>query len=111
MHRIVLHHVYDLRHTHTLHYNMCNIGLTYTFYQTFFQDGLTASARGDGAFCANSPARAVESELGVRGLARYWDPAGLADGGSTENFAGRRQTELKHGRVSTLATALLAGPS
>jgi len=34
----------------------------------------------------------------------FWDPAGFTADGSVENFARRRQTELKHGRVSMLAT-------
>ena len=34
----------------------------------------------------------------------FWDPAGLSSGGSVENFKRRRQTELKHGRISMLAT-------
>ena len=32
----------------------------------------------------------------------FWDPAGFTADGSTENFARRRQTELKHGRISML---------
>ena len=31
----------------------------------------------------------------------FWDPAGLSSDGSVENFKRRRQTELKHGRIST----------
>ena len=34
----------------------------------------------------------------------FWDPAGLSSDGSVENFKRRRQTELKHGRISMLAT-------
>merc|ERR1712216_1015484 len=45
-----------------------------------------------------------ENELGVQAPVGFWDPAGLSSDGSTENFARRRQTELKHGRVSMLAT-------
>ena len=30
----------------------------------------------------------------------FWDPAGFTADGNSENFARRRQTELKHGRVS-----------
>lgn len=33
----------------------------------------------------------------------FWDPAGLSADGSAENFKRRRQTELKHGRISMLA--------
>jgi light-harvesting complex I chlorophyll a/b binding protein 1 len=34
----------------------------------------------------------------------FWDPAGFTADGSVENFNRRRQTELKHGRISMLAT-------
>ncbi|CAK0880837.1 unnamed protein product [Prorocentrum cordatum] len=70
----------------------------------FFQDGLTGSAWGDWALYTASPLRAFESELGVQDPVGFWDPAGFTADGSTENFARRRQTELKHGRVSMLAT-------
>merc|ERR1712014_17851 len=70
----------------------------------FFQDGLTGSAWGDWANYTASPLRALESELGVQAPVGFWDPAGFTADGSTENFARRRQTELKHGRVSMLAT-------
>merc|ERR1711971_661360 len=70
----------------------------------FFQDGLTGSAWGDWALYTGSPLRAFESELGVQAPVGFWDPAGFTADGSTENFARRRQTELKHGRISMLAT-------
>ena len=35
---------------------------------------------------------------------RFWDPAGFTSDGSVEDFKRRRQTELKHGRISMLAT-------
>merc|ERR1712078_601927 len=70
----------------------------------FFQDGLTGSAWGDWALYTGSPLRAFESELGVQAPVGFWDPAGFTADGSTENFARRRQTELKHGRVSMLDT-------
>merc|ERR1719327_661460 len=70
----------------------------------FFQDGLTGSAWGDWALYTASPLRAFESELGVQDPVGFWDPAGFTADGSTENFARRRQTEIKHGRVSMLAT-------
>merc|ERR1711881_566073 len=70
----------------------------------FFQDGLTGSAWGDWALYTASPLRAFENELGVQAPVGFWDPAGLSADGSTENFARRRQTELKHGRISMLAT-------
>merc|ERR1719487_1008930 len=69
----------------------------------FFQDGLTGSAWGDWALYTASPLRAFESELGVQAPVGFWDPAGFTADGSTENFARRRQTEIKHGRVSMIA--------
>merc|ERR1712039_532843 len=42
--------------------------------------------------------------LGVRGPVGFWDPVGYTTDGSVENFNRRRQTELKHGRISMLAT-------
>merc|ERR1712113_265973 len=70
----------------------------------FFQDGLTGSAWGDWATYTGSPLRAFENELGVQAPVGFWDPAGLAADGSVENFTRRRETEIKHGRVSMLAT-------
>merc|ERR1712113_976265 len=70
----------------------------------FFQDGLTGSAWGDWALYTASPLRAFENELGVQEPVGFWDPAGFTADGNGENFARRRQTELKHGRVSMLAT-------
>ena len=67
------------------------------------QDGLTGSAWGDWANYTASPLRAFENELGVQAPVGFWDPAGFTADGSTENFARRRQTELKHGRISMLA--------
>ena len=68
------------------------------------QDGLTGSAWGDWANYTASPLRAFENELGVQAPVGFWDPAGLASDGSVRNFERRRQTELKHGRISMLAT-------
>ncbi|CAE8602429.1 unnamed protein product [Polarella glacialis] len=48
--------------------------------------------------------RAFESEFGVQAPVGFWDPAGFTADGSVENFNRRRQTELKHGRISMLAT-------
>merc|ERR1719392_672874 len=70
----------------------------------FFQDGLTGSAWGDWSLYTASPLRAFENELGVQEPVGFWDPAGFTADGNSENFARRRQTELKHGRVSMLAT-------
>merc|ERR1712003_557699 len=34
----------------------------------------------------------------------FWDPVGFTKDGSVDDFKRRRQTELKHGRISMLAT-------
>ena len=81
------------------------------------QDGLTGSAWGDWANYTASPLRAFENELGVQAPVGFWgnelgvqapvgfwDPAGFTSDGSVEDFTRRRQTELKHGRISMLAT-------
>ena len=68
------------------------------------QDGLTGSAWGDWANYTASPLRAFENELGVQAPVGFWDPAGLSSDGSVENFQRRRTTEIKHGRISMLAT-------
>merc|ERR1712066_1030218 len=70
----------------------------------FFQDGLTGSAWGDWALYTASPLRAFESELGVQAPVGYWDPVGLSKDGDAETFRRRRETEIKHGRVSMIAT-------
>merc|ERR1719266_2521969 len=70
----------------------------------FFQDGLTGSAWGDWANYTASPLRAFENELGVQAPVGLWDPAGLAADGNLDNFKRRREIEIKHGRVSMLAT-------
>merc|ERR1719159_292338 len=69
----------------------------------FFQDGLTGSAWGDWSLYTASPLRAFENELGVQPPVGFWDPLGFTADGNVEDFARRRQTELKHGRVSMLA--------
>merc|ERR1712070_1298561 len=70
----------------------------------FFQDGLTGSAWGDWALYTGSPLRAFEGELGVQAPVGYWDPLGLSKDGNQETFIRRRTTEIKHGRISMLAT-------
>merc|ERR1719414_792833 len=70
----------------------------------FFQDGLTGSAWGDWANYTASPLRAFESELGVQAPVGFWDPLGLSSDGDAEVFRRRRETEIKHGRISMLAT-------
>ena len=69
----------------------------------FFQDGLTGSAWGDWALYTASPLRAFENELGVQAPVGFWDPAGFTADGNVEDFARRRQTEIKHGRIAMLA--------
>merc|ERR1712113_250287 len=64
----------------------------------------TGSAWGDWSLNTASPLRAFESELGVQAPLGLWDPLGFTKDGSVENFKRWRQTELKHGRVSMLAT-------
>ena len=46
---------------------------------------------------------AFENELGVQAPVGFFDPAGFAADGNAENFARRRQTEIKHGRIAMLA--------
>merc|ERR1712110_491877 len=70
----------------------------------FFQDGLTGSAWGDWASYTDSPLRAFENEIGVQEPVGFWDPAGLSADGDAARFKRRRETEIKHGRISMLAT-------
>merc|ERR1711992_446522 len=70
----------------------------------FFQDGLTGSAWGDWASYTDSPLRAFENELGVQEPVGFWDPLGLSADGDAATFLRRRESELKHGRISMLAT-------
>merc|ERR1711972_1255755 len=70
----------------------------------FFQDGLTGSAWGDWANYVDSPLRAFESELGVQAPVGFWDPVGFTQDGDAAVFKRRRATEIKHGRISMLAT-------
>merc|ERR1719476_569328 len=70
----------------------------------FFQDGLTGSAWGDWALYTASPLRAFENELGVQDPVGFWDPLGFTADGDLLAFKRRRCVELKHGRISMLAT-------
>merc|ERR1719206_151972 len=70
----------------------------------FFQDGLTGSAWGDWALYTDSPLRAFENELGVQEPVGFWDPVGFTSDGDVAAFRRRRTVELKHGRISMLAT-------
>merc|ERR1719433_2678063 len=68
-----------------------------------YQDGLTGSAWGDWANYTGSPLRAFETELGVQAPVGFFDPLGLAADGDADTFKRRRETEIKHGRISMLA--------
>merc|ERR1712203_429109 len=70
----------------------------------FFQDGLTGSAWGDWALYTASPLRAFENELGVQEPVGFWGPVGFTSSGDVTSFKRRRTVELKHGRISMLAT-------
>merc|ERR1712039_455610 len=47
---------------------------------------------------------AFESELGVQQPVGFWDPVGFTQDGDAALFKRRRATEIKHGRISMLAT-------
>merc|ERR1712190_625397 len=89
----------------------------------FFQDGLTGSAWGDWALYTDSPLRSLKSDPGWNTLPEWdkppngfeglvgdqpplglWDPLGFTSDGDVEKFKRRREVEIKHGRVSMLAT-------
>merc|ERR1719188_2331308 len=70
----------------------------------FFQDGLTGSAWGSWSLYTDSPLRAFENELGAQAPVGFWDPVGFTKDGDAAAFKRRRSTEIKHGRVSMLAT-------
>merc|ERR1712039_435755 len=57
-----------------------------------------------GALYTASPLRAFESELGVQDPVGFWDPLGFSADGDVSSFKRRRSVELKHGRISMLAT-------
>merc|ERR1719458_365195 len=69
----------------------------------FFQDGLTGSAWGDWANYTDSPLRAFENELGVQAPVGFFDPLGLSKDGDPDVFRRRRESEIKHGRISMIA--------
>merc|ERR1719416_372960 len=89
----------------------------------FFQDGLTGSAWGDWALYTDSPLRSgkmspgyntlpewegvatgFEGSVGDQEPLGFWDPAGFTKDGDVEKFKRRREVEIKHGRVSMIAT-------
>ena len=53
---------------------------------------------------------AFENELGVQAPVGFWDPVGFTSDGDVAAFKRRRSVELKHGRISMMATmgALIA---
>merc|ERR1719276_464556 len=70
----------------------------------FFQDGLTGSAWGDWSNYFDSSVLAFQNELGAQEPLGFWDPLGLSADGDLETFTRRRESEIKHGRISMLAT-------
>ncbi|CAE7025526.1 FCPB [Symbiodinium sp. CCMP2456] len=70
-----------------------------------FQDGLTGSAWGDWALYTDSPLRSGLMRLtGDQAPLGFWDPLGFSKDLDVEVFKRRRETEIKHGRVSMFAT-------
>ena len=65
---------------------------------------MTGSAWGDWANYTASPLRAFENELGVQAPVGFWDPVGFTSDGDVASFKRRRSVELKHGRISMMAT-------
>merc|ERR1719463_997919 len=65
-----------------------------------FQNGVTGSTGPE----MYLPPGAFENELGVQAPVGFWDPIGYTADGNMENFKRRRATEIKHGRISMLAT-------
>jgi len=47
--------------------------------------------------------QAFENELGVQAPVGFFDPLGLSSDGDVDTFKRRRESELKHGRISMLA--------
>jgi len=69
----------------------------------FYQDGLTGSAWGDWELYTDSPLRAFENELGVQEPVGFWDPLRYTLDGDVTAFRRRRESEIKHGRISMIA--------
>jgi len=69
----------------------------------FYQDGLTGSAWGDWSVY-DGAVRAFENELGVQDPVGFWDPLRFALDGDEAVFRRRRESEIKHGRISMIAT-------
>merc|ERR1719291_1239162 len=49
-------------------------------------------------------ASGFEGSVGDQEPVGFWDPAGFTNDGDVEKFKRRREVEIKHGRVSMLAT-------
>eukprot|EP00449_Zooxanthella_nutricula_P045770 CAMPEP_0198605718 /NCGR_PEP_ID=MMETSP1462-20131121/154534_1 /TAXON_ID=1333877 /ORGANISM="Brandtodinium nutriculum, Strain RCC3387" /LENGTH=531 /DNA_ID=CAMNT_0044337521 /DNA_START=125 /DNA_END=1716 /DNA_ORIENTATION=- len=62
------------------------------------------AAKAAAAEAAMAGAFRVENELGVQAPLGFWDPAGFCDGCTELEFKRFRSCELKHGRLSMLAT-------
>ena len=69
-----------------------------------WQDGLTGNPFGDFAIKSGSYWLAFENELGVQAPVGFWDPVGFTSDGDVAAFKRRRSVELKHGRISMMAT-------
>eukprot|EP00438_Fugacium_kawagutii_P010403 Skav220403 [mRNA] locus=scaffold639:389144:392436:- [translate_table: standard] len=54
---------------------------------------------------------AFENELGVQAPVGFWDPVGFTSDGDVSSFKRRRSVELKHGRISMMATMGYLSPS
>uniref|UniRef100_A0A7S1WDL0 Uncharacterized protein n=1 Tax=Alexandrium catenella TaxID=2925 RepID=A0A7S1WDL0_ALECA len=66
---------------------------------------LAARRRGHRAVNARgaTTSKAFENETGVQAPLGFWDPMAFTKDGDVEDFRRRRETELKHGRVSMFA--------
>merc|ERR1719401_2163209 len=69
----------------------------------FFQDSLTGNGWDDWVLYTASLLRAFDNKRGVQNPVGSWDPMGFTEDMYADAFKRKRQTELKHGRVSMLA--------
>merc|ERR1719201_2319019 len=53
---------------------------------------------------AASPNNPYQNALGAQALAGFWDPIGISDNISPEQFQRYREVEQKHGRIAMIAT-------
>ena len=91
-------------HVYCLHVLSEAAGSSDAFLFHLGQDGVSGSAWGDFAIKQGSAWLAFENELGVQEPVGFWDPAGFTADGDVANFKRRRSVELKHGRISMMAT-------